>query len=149
MLKKILLAIDGSEQGMKAADYAIRLAQIQGGEVEIIYVVPESDRILTDDAYLDPVLGLRLKEQAAKALKEAGEKILAQGKAKFQDTGVSHTTKLMIGDPAEEILQEAEKQNVDVIVMGSRGLSGLTRFVLGSVSNKVVSHAKCSVFIVR
>ncbi|MGI6679017.1 MAG: universal stress protein [Dehalobacterium sp.] len=149
MLKKILLAIDGSDHGMKAVDYALRLAQIEGGEVEIIYVIANLDKRINVTGHMDPDLGFHLQEKTEEALNEEGKMILDQGKAKFQDTDISCTTKLLTGNPAVVILHEAEKQNADVIVMGSRGLSGITRFVMGSVSSKVVNHAHCSVFIVR
>ncbi|MCR6546006.1 universal stress protein [Dehalobacterium formicoaceticum] len=149
MLKKILLAVDGSDQGMKAADYAVRLAHTQEGLVEIIYVINNTQNILSDVPFMDPAMSVRLKEEMANNLIETGKNIIAQANEKFRDTGISYTTKVIEGDPAEEILREAENQNVDVIVIGSRGLSGVTRFFLGSVSNKVVNHAHCSVFIVR
>ena len=53
------------------------------------------------------------------------------------------------GDPAEEILRAAERHRADLIVMGSKGLTGLERYLLGSVSRKVARHASCSVLVVR
>jgi len=143
MFGKILLAFDGSEHSLKAAEYAIKLAQIDHAHVEILHVVSSEKRYMRDSA----ALTASIKEEH---MKEA-EKIIAQGVEKFKDSGVQYSTKILlgdVGDPADEICTEAKQNDVKIIVMGSRGLNPLTR-LLGSVSNKVLSHAHCPVLIVR
>lgn len=141
MFGKILLAIDGSEHSMKAADYAINLAKTDNAEVEIIHVRDSVEgypsRVVYDAAALE------------KALAEDAEEVMVRAAAKFQETGVKHTKKIITGDAADVICREAEEKGIKIIVMGSRGLNTVTRFVLGSVSSKVLTYAHCPVLIVR
>jgi nucleotide-binding universal stress UspA family protein len=82
-----------------------------------------------------------LREVADAVLKRAAHDALAKG--------VEVETHVREGDPAEVLIDVANEQNADLIVVGSRGLAGIKRFLLGSVSNKVSHHASCSVMIVR
>lgn len=82
-----------------------------------------------------------------KVAQNVGERILS--KAVEEVKGVSATKRLELGNPAEEIIQIANKERYDLIVVGSRGLSRTKRFFLGSVSDDVSHHAHCSVLIVR
>ncbi|MEL7568055.1 MAG: universal stress protein [Dehalobacterium sp.] len=141
MFGKILLAIDGSEHSMKAADSALELAKINGAQVEILYVCHTLDHYMRDSA--------ELIESLEKKLEEEAEAIIAKAEEKFKGTGIQYTTKILQGDAAEVICDEAQENGIGVIIMGSRGLSGISRFVLGSVSSKVLGHACCSVLIVR
>jgi len=141
MFRKILLAIDGSEHSMKAADSALKLATIDDAQVEILYVCRILEHYMRDSA--------ELIDSLEKKLMEESEEIIAKAEEKFKDTGIQYTTKILQGDAAEVICDEAEENEIGVIVMGSRGLSGISRFVMGSVSSKVLTHAHCSVLIVR
>ncbi|MEM3022361.1 MAG: universal stress protein, partial [Candidatus Bathyarchaeia archaeon] len=80
---------------------------------------------------------------------EEGEEILRRGMELARSLGAEADQRLKRGIPAEEILRAAEEEKVDLIAIGSRGLSGVKAFLLGSVSDKVSHHAKCPVFIVR
>ena len=80
---------------------------------------------------------------------EEGEEILRRGVELAKSLGLEADRRLGKGIPAEEILRVAEEEGVDLIVIGSRGLSGVKAFLLGSVSDKVSHHAKCPVLIVR
>jgi nucleotide-binding universal stress UspA family protein len=141
MLQKILLAFDGSEDSMKAADYALQLAKINNAQIEIVYVresvTSYSSRVVYDAVEME------------KELIEDAEEIIAKGAAKFQDADVMYTTKIITGDPADAICEEAEHNGITEIVIGSRGISGVSRFFLGSVSLKVLTHAHCTAIIVR
>ncbi len=79
--------------------------------------------------------------------KEIGESILSSATSKVK--GVKVDTQLKFGNPAETIIEVAEKENYDVIVVGSKGLSKVKRFFLGSVSDDVSHHARGSVLIVK
>ncbi|MDD4752386.1 MAG: universal stress protein [Desulfitobacteriaceae bacterium] len=141
MFDKILIPIDGSEHSMKAADAAIKLAKIDDGEVEILYVSSNVNTYRSRVVYSASTLEKELTEEA--------EKVIAQGAAKFKAAGVKYTTKVLSGDAADVICQEAEQNGIKVIVMGSRGLNAVSSFVLGSVTNKVLSRAHCPVFITK
>ena len=129
-LSKILVATDGSKSAEKALEYAVQLAKKHKAKV-ILLNVGESK-----------IFGL--KPEVARGI---GESILSDAAAKVK--GLKLNTQLEFGNPPETIIEVAEKGNYDLIVVGSRGLSSVKRFFLGSVSDDVSHHAKCSVLIVR
>lgn len=142
MYEKILLATDGSEDALRAADYALELAKKNGATVEIIYVLP-----------MIPVFGpektLFHGLAAVEDLKSHGEEVLADTLKKFAAQNIPVETKIAQGDPADLICEEAKEKGVSLIVIGTRGNTGVTRWVMGSVSSKVVNHAPCSVLVIR
>ncbi|AFM02217.1 MULTISPECIES: universal stress protein [Desulfitobacterium] len=141
MLQKILLAFDGSKNSLKAAEYALIMAQNNNAEVEIVHVresvTSYSTRVIYDAAEME------------KELVSEAEEIMAQAIDKFKDTGITFTTSIRTGDPAEVICEEAEKIDATEIVIGSRGMNAVSRFFVGSVSLKVLSHAHCTTIVVR
>jgi nucleotide-binding universal stress UspA family protein len=82
-------------------------------------------------------------------LREVAETVLARTVEKVTEEGIAVETHARDGDPAEAILEVAQEQKADLIVVGNRGLTGIERFLLGSVSSKLSHHASCSVMIVR
>lgn len=141
MFEKIMVAIDGSAHSMKAVDASIELAKKGNGQVDIIYVTPVLAHYMRDSAQMIVALGKKLTEEANSIMEEATNK--------FKDSGVEYITTIKTGDAADVIIREAEEKGTQVIVMGSRGLGAISRFVIGSVSTKVLTHAPCSVFIIR
>lgn len=141
MLQKILLAFDGSENSMKAADYAVKLAKAENAQVEIVYVretvTSYSSRVIYDAVQME------------KDLIEDAERIIAQGISKFKNSDVNYITKIITGDPAEAICDEAEQNEITEIIIGSRGMNPVSRFFVGSVSLKVLTHAHCTTLIVK
>ena len=129
-ITKMLAAIDGSEHADKALEYAVQLAQKHGAKITLLHV---------EEAKL-----LRLEP---KAIEGIGERILSDAATKIEE--VDFGKRLEFGSPAETIIKVAKKENYDLIVVGSRGLSSVKRFFLGSVSDDVSMHARCSVLIVR
>ncbi len=140
-MKKIIIPIDGSENSKRALLEGKKLANLFESEVFVLYV--RNDTKLPG-AYAD-VTSLDLIEED----EETGKKIIDNGLEVFKDyTGVVKSD-VENGDPAEVIINAAERENADLIVMGSRGLSGVKRFILGSVSNKVLNHSETSVLVIR
>ncbi len=129
-LSRILVAADGSESAEKALEYAVQLARKHKAKVTLLNVQEAK------------IFGLK-----PKVAKEIGERILSGAKAKVKE--VEFDGQLESGNPAETTIEVAEKGNYDLIVVGSRGLSSVKRFFLGSVSDDISHHAKCSVLIVR
>ena len=129
-LSKILVAVDGSESAYKALEYAVQMTMKHKAKVTLLNVGESK------------LFGL--KPEVARKI---GESILSDTAAKVK--GLKLSTQLEFGNPAETIIEVAEKGNYDLIVVGSRGLSSVKRFFLGSVSDDVSHHAKCSVLIVR
>ena len=138
-MKKILVAHDGSKASEKALKKALAIAETFNSSVTIISVIPEL--YLTELMEMDRT---RIVETLTEETKDMMEKIKkAPKKVKALKTIIRQ------GNPAEEILEAAAKMKADVIVTGSHGRHGAQRFLLGSVSSKVVDHAECDVLVVK
>lgn len=137
-MKRILVAVDGSKYGLAAVKSAIKLAVDRGlKSVTLINVIPAvstPNGIMLTGAPPDDV--------------EAWE-VFAEPKALLKAAGLEAKLLLCEGDPSMEIIRVAKKRNYDLIVVGHRGLSPVKAFLLGSVSNRLVAHAPCSVLVVR
>jgi nucleotide-binding universal stress UspA family protein len=133
---KILVAIDASEYSMKAFRYACMLAKCTGSSLQILNGIED---------YVN--VGYSISKELAKSSKE----ILRKYEDKAKSLGIESIQILQFrGNPAEEILRVAKKQNVDTIVVGSRGrYSSSKDFVLGSTAYKVSHYSRCTVIIVK
>ena len=140
MFERILLAVDGSAHGYTAAQTTAELARTLNSESLRIVVVFDPIPPYLGDPNFQNLIDARLKH--AKAVLEQAVTIVGDIPAEIH-------TELIEGDPAEAIIEVARTRTSDVIVMGSRGLGRLAGLVLGSTSQKVVSHAPCPVLIVR
>ncbi len=138
-VKTILVAVDGSEHSEKAVRYACAMGPPLEAEVILLHVVP---MLVSATPYHDTV-----SDQPFLALQKVGEDILAKAKEIADNCPV--TDMIDHGDPAQRIMEIAEEKNVDLIVMGSRGVSGIKRLFVGSISDKVANQAPCPVMIVR
>lgn len=140
MFERILLAVDGSEHGYRAAKMAADLARAM--KSERLRIVISYNRI-------PPYLGEPNLQMAINARLVEVQEILQKAVETVGDVPAEIHTELIEGDAAESIIEVAKTRESSVIVMGSRGLGGLAGLVLGSTSQKVVSHAPCPVLIVR
>ena len=140
MHKKILVPTDGSEFAKKAQKHALFLANVSGAEIFAVSV--------TENNFVN---GLPLDEevkQLNEMLKERSEENLKEfDKLNENDLKINHV--IREGSPAKVILEVANEENIDLIVMGSSGKSGFDRFIMGSVADKVVNSAKCAVLVVH
>ncbi|MEM2896827.1 MAG: universal stress protein [Candidatus Bathyarchaeia archaeon] len=141
MFKKILVPVDGSEDSRKALKLALDIASRYSSKLTALYVVAKRVYAHIHELGVLAMLSNELEKEGKEVLKEAQE--LAK------PLGLEIETKLVHGFPAEEILNMVEKESYDLVVIGSRGLSGVKAFFLGSVSDKVTHHARCSVLIVK
>ena len=138
-MKKILVAHDGSKTSTKAVKKAFEIADRFGSSVLVISVIPEL--YLTELMDIDRA---RISETMTAETARMMDKIkTAAGPAK------QFRTVIRQGNPAAEILAEAERSRVDLIITGSHGRHGAEKFLLGSVSSKIVDHAGCSVMVVK
>lgn len=147
MYKKILVATDGSKLSAKAVTHAISLAQALGAGLTAFYASPDYPL----PAYADGVVyePVSKKEYAALAAKEA-EKILESVAEKAGAAGVECDTAHTIAPaPWEAILAAAKKAKADAIVMASHGRRGVSALLLGSETQKVLTHSKLPVIVVR
>ena len=140
MYKKILVPTDGSEFAKKAQLQAIYLAKATGAEIIALSV--SENHFISGISLNDEV------EQLNEILKDRCEQDLKQFED-MNDGEVKISPVIREGSPAKSILDVASEEDVDLIVIGSSGKSGFDRFILGSVSEKVVHTAKCPVLIVH
>lgn len=138
MFNKILVGTDGSDSASEAVAHAVELASTTGGELVVVhaYPPPRSD------------VGAPLGPAAAYPGQEVGGAILREVEKRHGGAGKLRTV-LREGEAADAIVDVAEEEKVDVIVVGNKGMTGAKRFVLGSVPNRVSHHAPCAVLIVH
>jgi nucleotide-binding universal stress UspA family protein len=142
---KILLATDGSEEARHAAQAAAELSKDTGSEVHVTYVLPSPRELRGHHIYSKEVMKSVLEQAEGDAqsfIEEQAEQIRASG-------GKVAETHLQTGEPDKEIVRLSEELGAGTIVIGSRGLGGLRRALMGGVSESVVRHAHCPVFVVR
>lgn len=142
-MKKILVAVDGSEKARKAAAKALEIAKSLSAEVTIIFVaapIPSPIHWSGNHFYHEEMLE-KQKEQA--------KEILDNYKNYFSKENIDAYTLLEEGDPAEEICKAATSDDFYMVVMGSKGLTGIKRALIGSVANYVVQSCKVPVLVVK
>ncbi len=142
MFSKILVATDGSQYSDKAIEVAVGLAKAFNSSLYIIHVV-EEDKVAMAASTM-PIMVNVIEDMV-----KIGNEILSKAKAKATEAGINAEVILARGNAADKILENADKLNVDLIIVGSRGLKGLARFLLGSVSEKVVRHSSKPVLVVN
>jgi nucleotide-binding universal stress UspA family protein len=138
-MKKILVAHDGSQSSEKALKKAFEIAKKFHSSVTVVSVVPE--------LYLSELMEMDRMRIVETLTDEAGKTMEKVRKRKQEIKSLK--TIIRQGNPAEEILDAAEKLKADMIVTGSHGRRGAQKFLLGSVSSKIVDHASCSVLVVK
>ena len=142
VLRKILIATDGSKAAKKAVDFGVQIAGLSGAKVYAVYVI---DTTPYYSIPLDKVWSKEVYEQ----LETMGNEITSDVEKAAKAAGLEAESLVLKGDPAERIIKFAEEQSVDMIVVGSHGIGEFERLVIGSVSEKVVRHAKVPVLVVR
>jgi nucleotide-binding universal stress UspA family protein len=138
-MKKILIAHDGSKSSDRALKRGLEIAEKFGSTVTVITVIPS--------LYLTELMEVD-RERILQALSEDAQEMMARVKAGPKNIR-SLKTVIRQGSPADEILKAAQKMKADLIVTGSHGRHGAQKFLLGSVSSKVIDHAACSVLVIK
>jgi nucleotide-binding universal stress UspA family protein len=144
-IKKILVAIDGSNPSLDASDYAIDLAKTNVAELIVLYIVS----VVPSSQFEYDNIG-RMKEIETEETEKA-EQVADKVKQKAIEKNVSAETTVLVKYTkiSKEIIEYAEKMEVDLIVVGNRGRTGFKKMLLGSVSTEVVTYAHCPVLVVR
>ena len=147
MLKKILVAVDGSQPSLRALDLASEIAEKFDAGLVMIYVIrdmqlPEAMREMAEVELVRETRLTTMKKIAEEILGEAAARARARGATKVE-------AEIRPGDPAGAVLRYAAEEAVDLIVMGSRGLGQVEGMLLGSVSRKVSNLAKVGCLTVR
>jgi len=145
MFDRIVVGTDGSDTATQAVKTAIELAKLSKATLEIV------------TAY-EPVPQSRLRDESegisgdvAHSVnpREDVELVLGNAAAEAKKADVDVITHPREGDPADAILDVAEENNADLVLVGNKGMTGARRFLLGSVPNKISHHAPCDVWIVK
>ena len=121
MYKRILVGTDGSDTATIAVDRAVDVARTLGASLTLLTA----------------------------SRKDRGDELMDRERRRLADTGVDLETKVVEADPATALLDEVAGGGYDLLVVGNKGMTGVGRFFLGSVPNKVSHHVACSLLIVR
>jgi nucleotide-binding universal stress UspA family protein len=138
VFKKILVGFDGSEQSKKAAQTAIGLARCLDAQVLLLAVARPSE----------PATSVELEAMLDDA-REHFEQAFIAVKDAAKNSEVELHTNIAVGHPAEQIIRRGEQDKVDLIVLGRRGTSTFQKWILGSVSERVLRYAHCPVMVLR
>ena len=141
MFSKVLVPVDGSENSLRALDHAIYLAKKTDANITAMNVIENPPTVYVESQKLLNDLLANFRAESAR--------ILDKCKQIAEKSDVKIETIIGEGDAASSIVGYAEKGGFDTIIIGRRGLGRFKEMVLGSISNKVLHHAKCSVLIVR
>jgi nucleotide-binding universal stress UspA family protein len=145
MFDRIVVGTDGSETAAEAVKTAVELAKLSKARLEIV------------SAY-EPIPQSRLRDEGegipgdiAQTInpREDVQLVLDQAAGEAKKAKVDVVTHPREGDPADAILDVAEENNADLVMVGNKGMTGARRFLLGSVPNKISHHAPCDVWIVK
>jgi len=141
---KVLVPIDGSKHSTEGLRVASHFAKANKAKIFILNVIPSV-------ADVDLELSASERDRLLESLKRRGEDLLAKAKDQMKSLGVTdiNTVLATADSPAHEIVSFAEKEKIDLIVIGSKGKSATARFLLGSVASKVVKYSHCCVYVVK
>lgn len=139
--RNILIATDGSENTQRAISYGIEIAKLSGATVHALYVVNTSP-IISDYWTIG-------KKNIYEIVKSEGEEAVSEVKKIGEASGVEVKEVVLDGYPSNAIIDFAENNNIDLIVMGTLGKTGLDKLLIGSVAEKVIRGSKVPVMVVR
>jgi nucleotide-binding universal stress UspA family protein len=150
-LRRITLATDGSDASAQALEFVLATFQPdrstgKGGRVPIHVSVIH---VMASGPLAPVTFNLAMPWNKHPGLKGAGHKLIELSVQKLIKAGFTAEPVYQLGNRADKIMKVASKHHADLIVMGAKGLGAIDRFLLGSVSTRVVQHANCSVLVVR
>lgn len=137
---RILIATDGSKAAKNAVDFGIKFAHKYGAKIYAVYVIS----VTADKVNLG-----NWSSEVLQTFDKVAQRETSYVVEKAKSSGLNAEPVILKGSTAEKILDFANKNDIDMIILGSLGKSGIEHFTLGSVSEKIVRHAKVSVLVVR
>jgi nucleotide-binding universal stress UspA family protein len=144
MLKRVLVAVDGSPMSMEAARQGVEAARLAGGQIKAVYVA-DVHRLAHLPGY-SSFPGI--KEKLIELMEKEGSSATGSVRHLTEEAGVPFEGEVMQGDPAQELLRASEEWPAELLVLGRVGHSGLAKVILGSVAEKVVRKAGIPVLLV-
>ncbi len=135
----ILLPFDGSAFSRKALIRTAELSKTDGAQVTILYVIPRYEEMME----------FFRTESIRNSLHQEAEKIVGEAKKIASEMGIDVQAEVREGYAAEEIIKAAEKRESDLIVMGTYGWKGMSKAIMGSTTNRVITHANCPILVVK
>ena len=141
---KILVPVDGSQHSMAALDAAADYAKTKGADICLINVMPYIEAV-------DMEISAHEREKVNQSMEKRAEYIVQQACGVLTGKDIMASCRHIIASDSipDAIIDYAEQEKVDLIIIGSRGLSKSSRFKMGSVATSVVKHSPCSVLVVK
>ena len=143
MYKVIIVGSDGSDRAAVAVREAIALAKMSGAKLHVVHVVRPVTMVGAEQ------LDAGASAATRASLHDYGDDLCKELLAEAEGQGVSGEAHVVEGHPADILIKLAEHIHADVVVVGNRGMTGIKRFVLGSIPNTVSHHCPCSLLIVN
>jgi nucleotide-binding universal stress UspA family protein len=150
VFSKILVAFDGSAPSKRALDYAVKMAAMLHGELIILTVVPRAPFPILAEEGSSVYIGKDYDDYQEK-IREIYRMSLVRAEAAILErySHLKYEVVLSEGRPSAMIIDEAERRDVSLIILGSRGLGGIAGWILGSTSRKVVDQCTKPVFVIK
>jgi len=153
-MDKILVAVDGSNRSLQAAQKASDLFDSKDVEITVITVLQKAKSTVYDIPHgttsaMSTETMQKLREERKEAAKVNGQKIVNKAASYYKELGLDVSEVIKFGRPADVICDYAEDNDFDMIVLADKGHGGVRRYLLGSISDKVVRHADISVLVVK
>ena len=141
---KILIALDASNHSERALEFLTRMRWPAGSRVIVLTVIQPPVDPSSADPRTTMFTGELLEEQRRRL-----EELVASAECTLREAGFPTEGRILVGDPREALADVARSERADLLVVGSRGRTGITKLLLGSVSSHLVTHAPCSVLVVK
>jgi nucleotide-binding universal stress UspA family protein len=141
MFTKILVPADGSDNSYRALEAALVFSEKLGSSVSVVNVM--------EQVPITHIESEKLLNELLEAYKKENQEILSKCSDIAHQKGITIKTVLLQGNPAPVILDYIKKENLDLVIMGSRGMGKFKELILGSVSSKIMHHSPCAVMIIR
>lgn len=147
MYRRIVVGTDGSSTADRAVDVAGELARLNGAQVLVVMAYrPARAAAMVGVGGSRGALG---PSWVGDDERVAAEEVVRRARLRLDDAGIAVHSAARLGEPADALLAVAEELDADLIVIGNRGTSGVRRYLLGNVADRVAHHAPCSVHIVH
>lgn len=138
-IHKILNPVDGSEHSVNSTRYSIELARLLGAEIVLLHCHARFPIVMAEPYF----------QQAIDDITDASETLIQPYEKMLEEAGVKFDIRILEGSPGNRIADVAKIEKIDLIVMGSRGMTDFAGLILGSVAHQVLHKAECPVFITK